>query len=113
MVCYARPASWIAAIILVVFLLFGGSVGHFLDAAALLVAIAVATAGAAIAAAFAFAAILSTRRGRAAAGGCVSCQFRCQHAMTEQPPRLRLVSSADRGPAGPRWPDRPVHRAAR
>jgi hypothetical protein len=113
MVCYARPAGRIAAIILVAFLLFGGPAGHFLDAAALVVAIAVATAGAAIAAAFAFAAFLSTRRGRAAAGRCVSCQFRCQHAMTEQPQRVRLVSSADRGPAGPRWPDRPIHRAVR
>lgn len=110
MVCYARSASRIAAVALVVFLLFGRSVGHFFGAAALMVAITVATAGAAIGAACAFAAFLSTRRGRAAAGGCVSCQHRCQHAMTEQPQRLRLVSTADRSPAGPRWPDRPVHR---
>lgn len=110
MVCYARPASRIAAIVLVGVLLFGRSVGHFLDAAALVVAITVTTAGAAIAAAFAVAAFLSTRRGRAAAGGCVNCRFRCQHAMTEQPRRLALVSTADRSTAGPRWPDRPVHR---
>jgi hypothetical protein len=113
MVCYARTAGRVAAIILVVFLLFGGSVRHFLDTAALMVAIAVVSAGAAIGAAFALAAFLSTRRRRAAAGGCVSCQFRCQHAMTEQPQRLRLVSSADHRSAGPRWPDRPIHRAVR
>jgi len=110
MVCYARPASRIAAVVLVVFLLFGRPVSHLLGTAALLVAITVATAGAAIAAASAFAAFLSTRRGRAAAGGCVGCQHRCQHAMTDQPQRLRLVGTADRGPAGPRWPDRPIHR---
>jgi hypothetical protein len=110
MVCYTRPASRIAVVVLVVFLLFGRSLGHLLGAAAVMVAITVATAGAAIAAACAFAVFLSTRRGRAASGGCVSCPHRCQHAMTERPQRLRLVSTADRGPAGPRWPDRPIHR---
>jgi hypothetical protein len=132
MVCYARPASTTAAIVLVVFWLSWRSVGHFFDAAALMVAIAVATGAAAVAAAFAFAAFLSTRLRRAAGGGCVSCRLRCQHAMTEQPRRLVLVSTADRrpasrpgqagpallpvipapaaGPAGPRWPDRPLYR---
>jgi hypothetical protein len=78
---------------------------------------------------------MSTRRRRAGAGGCVSCRFQCQHAMTGQ--RLWLVTTADRRqPAGPgqavtgrqapvpvrsapvflpmpevpRWPDRPLHR---
>jgi hypothetical protein len=63
----------------------------------------------------------------------VSCQLRCQHAMTEQPRRLLLVSTVDRGaaggsrrpdraagaagpaapaaPAAPRWPDRPAIRS--
>jgi hypothetical protein len=44
---------------------------------------------------------MSTRRRRAAAGGCVSCQFRCQHAMAEPARRLRLVTIADRGAPGP------------
>jgi len=118
MVCYARPAGRMAAVVLVVLLVFGRHVGHFFDAAALTVAITVAAGGAAVAAAVAFAAFLSIRRRRAAAGGCVSCQLRCQHAMTEQPRRL-VVSTVERGPvaardgtAVPRWPDRPAYRSA-
>ena len=133
MVCYARPAIRMAAVLLVVFLVFGRSMGHFLDSAALFAAIAIAVGGAALAAAVAFTMFLSVRQRRAATGGCVSCQLRCQHAMTEQPRRLPLVSMVDRGaaagarrpalpvvaagptvsarpagPAGPRWPDRPA-----
>jgi hypothetical protein len=59
----------------------------------------------------------------------VSCRLRCQHAITEQPRSVWLVSIADRRPAtpagspgpavlpaapaglaAPRWPDRPIHR---
>jgi len=108
MVCYARPAIRMAVVILVVLLLFGRHVGHFLDTAALMVAITAAAGGAAVAAALAFAAFLSIRRRRAAAGGCVSCQLRCQHAMTEQPHRLLVVRAAEREATGPRWPDRPA-----
>jgi hypothetical protein len=125
MVCYARPAGRMAAVVLVVLLVFGRHVGHFFDTAALTVAITVAAGGAAVAAAAAFAAFLSIRRRRAAAGGCVSCQLRCQHAMTEQPRRLLVVSTVERGPvearggsvappdgsAAPRWPDRPAYRS--
>jgi hypothetical protein len=127
MVCYARPALRMAALLLVVFLVFGRSVGHFLASAALIVGIALAVGGAALAAAVAFTVFLSVRRRRAAAGGCVSCQLRCQHAMTEQPRRLLLVSTVDRGAADgsrepvvparrvalepPRWPDRPAIRS--
>ncbi|MGH3202112.1 MAG: hypothetical protein ACRDP5_08705, partial [Streptosporangiaceae bacterium] len=109
---------------LVVFLVFGRSAEHYLDSAALFVAIAVAVAVAAVAAAVAFTMFLSVRQRRAVTGGCVSCQLRCQHAMTEQPRRLLLVSTVDRGaagrsrgsdgaavpaaPAAPRWPDRPA-----
>jgi hypothetical protein len=138
MVCYARPAGRMAAVVLVVLLVFGRHVRHFFDAAALTVAITVAAGGAAVAAAVAFAAFLSIRRRRAAAGGCVSCQLRCQHAMTEQPRRLVVstvehgpvaarsgtvaapagvvaapagVVAARGGPAAPRWPDRPAYRS--
>src|ERR1700684_2333346 len=97
MVCYARPASRMAALLLVVFLVFGRSAAHFLDATALLVAIAVAVGGAAVAAAVAFVVFRAVQRRQAAAGGCVSCQLRCQHAMTEQPRRLLMVSTVDRG----------------
>ena len=77
MVCYARPASRMAALLLVLFLVFGRSAAHFFDAAALMVAIAVSVGGAAVAAAVAFAVFRSVQRRRAAAGGCVSCQLRC------------------------------------
>ena len=114
MVCYARPAIRMAALVLVVLLLFGRSAGHFLDTAALMAAIAITVGGAAVAAVLAVVVFGAVRRRRAAAGGCVGCRFQCQHAMTEQQPRRRLVvvSTAERGagaaPAAPRWPDRPV-----
>lgn len=135
MVCYARPASLLAAIVAVAWLVFSGPVSHFFSTAAVMVAVLVATASAAVAAALVFATFMSTRRRRAGAGGCVSCRFQCQHAMTGQ--RLWLVTTADRRqPAGPgqavtgrqapvpvrsvpvflpvpevpRWPDRPLHR---
>jgi hypothetical protein len=106
MVCYARPASRLAALLIVALLVFGRSVGHFLDTAAILVAALAATGGAAIAAALVFAAFASTRRRRAAAGGCVSCQFRCQHAMTAPSRRLWLVNTADHREPGPAHPAR-------
>jgi hypothetical protein len=97
MVCYARPVSRFAALVVIALLVFGRPVSHFLDTAALAVAVTVATGGAAVAAALALAAFMSTRRRRAAGGGCMSCQFRCQHAMTEPSRRrLWLVSTADR-----------------
>jgi hypothetical protein len=137
MVCYARPAFRMAALLLVVLVVFGRSAGHFLASTALIIGIAMAVGGAALAAAVAFTVFLSVRRRRAAGGGCVSCQLRCQHAMTEQPRRLLLVSMVDRGaaggsrgadspagragaagparpagPAAPRWPDRPAIRSS-
>jgi hypothetical protein len=101
MVCYARPASWLAAIAVVAFLILGRPVGHFLDTAAVAVALTVVIAGAAVATALALAAVMSTRRRRAAAGGCVSCQFRCQHAMTESSRRSWLVTTVDRRAPAP------------
>ena len=100
MVCYARPATWLAAIVMAAWLVFSRPVGHFLDTAALMAVVTLATAAAAVAAALAFAAFASTRRRRAAAGGCVNCQFRCQHAMTGPPRRLWLVTTVDRRPPG-------------
>jgi len=139
MVCYARPASLLAAIVAVAWLVFSGPVSHFFSTAAVLVAVLVATASAAVAAALVFATFMSTRRRRARAGGCVNCRFQCQHAMTNATGvrRLWLVTTADRGeparsgpavtgrqapvparsvpvflpmPEVPRWPDRPLHR---
>jgi hypothetical protein len=101
MVCYARPASRFAALLVVALLVFGRPVGHFLDTAAILVATLVAAGGAATAAALVFAAFASTRHRRAAIGGCVSCQFRCQHAMAGPRRRLWLVTTAHGEEPGP------------
>jgi hypothetical protein len=96
MVCYVRPVSRLAAIVLVAFVVFGKPVRGFFGSADVLAAAAVATAGAALAAVLVYAVAVSARRRRAAAGGCVTCQFRCQQALTSSPARLRLVSSVDR-----------------
>lgn len=138
MVCYARPAAWLAAIVAVAWLVLARPVGHYLATAALAAAVTVAIAGAAVTAALVFATFMSVRRRRAVAGGCVTCQFRCQHAMTGRPSRLRLVTTTDRRPGRqggipirsvpvllpmptvraavtctvPRWPDRPVYRVS-
>lgn len=136
MVCYARPAAWLAVIVAVAWLVFARPAGHFFDTAALAAAVTVAIAGAAISAALVIAVFMSVRRRRAAAGGCVTCQFRCQHAMTAQPSRRWLAATADRGRQGstpirsvpvllpmptvrpamtgttPRWPDRPLYRVS-
>jgi hypothetical protein len=101
MVCYARPAAWLAAIVAVAWLVFARPAGHFFDTAALTVAVTVAIAGAATSAALVVAVFMSVRRRRAAAGGCVTCQFRCQHAMTGRSPRLWLATTADRTPPAP------------
>ena len=101
MVCYARPASWLVAIVTVAWLVFSKPVSHFFGTAAVMAAVLAATAGATVAAALVFAAFMSTRRRRAAAGGCVNCRFRCQHAMTGQARRFRLVTTADRRPRAP------------
>ena len=66
MVCYARPASLLAAIVAVAWLVFGGPVSHFFSTAAVMVAVLVATASAAVAAVLVFATLMSTRRRRAA-----------------------------------------------
>jgi hypothetical protein len=139
MVCYARPATLLAAIVAVAWLVFGGPVSHFFSTAAVIVAVLVAAASAAVAAVLVCATFMSTRRRRARAGGCVNCRFQCQHAMTNATGgrRLWLVTTADRGepdgpgpavtgrqaplsvrsvpvflpmPEVPRWPDRPLHR---
>jgi hypothetical protein len=122
LVCYARPASLLAAIVAVAWVVFARPVSHFFGTAAVLAAVLTATAVAATAAALAFAAFMSVRHRRAAAGGCVNCRFRCQHAMTGyQGPGRRpgplparsapvLLPMPEARPPAPRWPDRPVYR---
>src|SRR5947208_16876523 len=98
MVCYARPATWLAAILTVAWLVFSRPVSRFIRTAAAMVAVIAATAGAAVIAALVFATLMSTRRRRAGAGGCVNCRFQCQHAMTGHSGGrgLWLVTTADR-----------------
>jgi len=104
LVCYARPASLLVAIVAVAWVVFARPVSHFFTTAAVLVAVLTVTIGAAVAAAFALAAFMSVRHRRAGAGGCVNCRFRCQHAMTggegSRPGRLWLVTTADRQETG-------------
>ena len=45
MVCYARPASLLAAIVVVAWVVFAGPVSHFFSTAAVLAAVLTATAG--------------------------------------------------------------------
>ena len=108
MVCYARPAGRLAVLLVVAWLVFSAPVSHFFSSAAIWATAAAAVAVAALAAAAAIAVFLSVRRRRAAAGGCVNCRFRCQHTMTERPGRRWLVTTADRRPPAPAWPDSPV-----
>jgi hypothetical protein len=122
LVCYARPASLLVAIVVVAWVVFARPVSHFFGTAAVLAAVLAAAAVAATAAVLTFAAFMSVRRRRAAAGGCVSCRFRCQHAMTEdQGPGGRqgswparsapvLLPMPEVGAPAPRWPDRPIYR---
>jgi hypothetical protein len=114
MVCYARPALRMAAVVLVLLVILGRSgarlfPGQFGGTAALMVAISVAAGVAVVAAALTFVAFGSIRRRRAVAGGCVHCQFRCQQAMTGAPERRPAGQAAQREPASPRWPDRPMY----
>ncbi len=101
MVCYARTAYGITGIAVVILVIFGRAAAHYLDVAALLTAVLTVLGGAAVTAAAVFLSLRSVRRRRALAGGCVGCQFRCQHAMTDFAPgqhtRLWLVRSVDRG----------------
>jgi hypothetical protein len=47
MVCYARPASLLAAIVAIAWVVFAGPVSHFFSTAAVLAAVLTAAAGAA------------------------------------------------------------------
>ena len=128
MVCYARPAGCFAAIVAVAWLVFAGPVSHLFGHAATVVAVIAATLGTAVAAVLAFAIFAATRRHRAASGGCVTCRFQCQHAMTEAtsgpaaharerglastrsvPVLLPMPTVRVAATSAPHWPDRPIH----
>jgi hypothetical protein len=120
-----------AAIIGVAFLLFGRPVRGFFGTADLVALMAVGAVGLVLAVTLITIVVMTTRRRRAASGGCVTCRFQCQHAMTgspgrslpggrtllpiqpvtPQPVRNNDFDCRERVPAGagPRWPDRPMH----
>ncbi|HXL95373.1 MAG TPA: hypothetical protein VN969_41135 [Streptosporangiaceae bacterium] len=133
MVCYARRATGILSIAIAALFLYGADTAHLFDVAGLLISFAIVLGGAAAASAAVYVSLRSVRRKRALAGGCVSCQLRCQHAMTDFPARrsggLWLVSTVERRPeptkpvfvplprvpervrvraGAPRWPDLPA-----
>jgi hypothetical protein len=95
-----------AAIIGVAFLLFGRPVRGFFGTADLVAVGAVGAVGLALAVALITIVVMTTRRRRAASGGCVTCRFQCQHAMTGSPGRSWLVTTVDRerATAGPGRP---------
>jgi hypothetical protein len=108
MVCYARRATGILSIAIVALFLYGADTAHLFDVAGLLISLAVVIGGAAVAAGAVYVALRSVQRKRALAGGCVSCQLQCQHAMTGDggrrsagSQRMWLVSRAERRPVAP------------
>jgi hypothetical protein len=126
MVCYARRAAWIAILGIIILVMLGADETHLFNVVGLLITLAVVLGGAATGAGLTVLALRSVQRRRAAEGACVTCRFRCQHAMTPaRSPRMRLVSHVDRGAAqepvlvpvpripvrdhaGPQWPERPL-----
>ena len=107
MVCYARPALRMGAIVLVLLVVLDRAgvplfSTHLLGTAGLIAAVTVAAAVVTVAAALGFAAVGSIKRRRAVAGGCVHCRFRCQSAMTGQPQRPVLRAAGRPVAARPR-----------
>lgn len=124
MVCYARRAAWIAMLGIVVLVMLGADQTHLFNVVGLLVTLLIVLGGAATGAGLTVLALRSVQRKRAAAGACVTCRFRCQHAMVPTQ-RMWLISTADRpvprekvfvptpriparDHAGPSWPERPL-----
>jgi hypothetical protein len=124
MVCYARRATWITISGIIVLVLIGADQTHLFNVLGLLLTLAIVLGGATTGAALSVLALRSVQRKRASAGACLTCQFRCQHALTAPAPqRMWLISTVDRGPqpvfvpmpripvrdhSGPQWPERPL-----
>ena len=109
MVCYAHRATWISGITLGAIIVSGQAVLHFLNVTALAVSASAVFGGSTLLAGVCYLSFRAVRRKRALAGGCVGCQFACQHALTEfggAPASTRswLVRTVDRGAAAPDAP---------
>jgi hypothetical protein len=138
MVCYARRAAWITILGIIVLVMLGADQTHLFNVVGLLLTLAIVLGGAITGAGLTVLAVRSVQRRRAATGACLTCQFRCQHALIPgQPQRMWLISTTDRGPqliaaadragagepekvfvplpripvragSGPQWPDQPL-----
>ena len=98
MVCYARRAAWIAILGIVVLVMLGADETHLFNVVGLLLTFAIVLGGAAAGAGLSVLALRSVQRKRAAAGACVTCRFRCEHAMVPpQSQRIWLISAVNRG----------------
>jgi hypothetical protein len=114
----------------VVLVLLGSDETHLFNVAGLLMSVAIVFGVAIVAAGLIVLALRSVQHKRAATGACLTCEFRCQHAMTPAPQRGWLISTAERpqpqqkvfvpmprvpvrDQAGPRWPERPLIGAGR
>jgi hypothetical protein len=140
MVCYARRATWMSGITLGAIFVSGQAALHLLNVTALIVSTSAVLGGSTLLAGVFYLSFRAVRRKRALAGGCVGCQFTCQHAITEfasapvstrswlvrtvdrdAPARQEPVSTpvpvsvpAPRAPVMlpmPSWPDRPLMHA--
>jgi len=111
--CYVPRAGTILFIVVIGAIVLHGPVGH---AAATVGIVTAILAGVALVAGLITGITLATRarqRRRAAAGGCVSCQFNCQQALTRQgfrPAARRplLVGFYTMERARPEWPNEPM-----
>jgi hypothetical protein len=133
MVCYARRATWIAILGIIVLVMLGADQTHLFNVVGLMMTLAIVLGGAATGAGLTVLALRSVQHRRAATGACVTCRFQCQHAMTgPTAQRMWLISNADRRTVaqpekvfvptpripvrdhgGPQWPERPLITTAR
>jgi hypothetical protein len=102
MVCYARRATWMSGITLGAIIVSGQAALHFLNVTALVISTSAVLGGSTLLAGVFYLSFRAVRRKRALAGGCVGCQFTCQHALTEfagipASGRPWLVRTIDRG----------------
>lgn len=111
--CYVPRAGTILFIVVIGAIVLHGPVGH---AVAMVGIVTAVLAGVALVAGLITGITLATRarqRRRAAAGGCVSCEFKCQQALTRQgfrPAARRplLVGFYTMERARPAWPNEPM-----
>jgi hypothetical protein len=108
--CYLPSTGTVLLVIVIVAAAFHGPVGHAAATVGVVTAILAITALVAGILTGTTLAARAIRRRRAAAGGCVTCQFKCQQAPAARRPLL--VGIYTRQPEGPRWPHEPLRLSA-